>query len=189
MPDADNIGVSRKIEDKAERDRLKKIADKIKPSGFGFIVRTEAEGKSDKDLASDLEFLLRMWNEVQEKAKKLSAPAIVHQDLSLIYKTIRDVFGSDVHKMFIDSQAEYKKALDLCRLMSPRLKSRIALYDDPEPIFEHFSIKNELEQAAEAQGMAEVRRSSDDRSYGSFDDHRREYPASSSGAPASLTRS
>ncbi|HEY3298646.1 MAG TPA: Rne/Rng family ribonuclease [Armatimonadota bacterium] len=146
MPDADNIGISRKIEDKAERDRLKKISDKLKQPGFGFIVRTEAEGKTDKDLSSDFDLLLRMWKQIQEKAKATNAPAVVHQDLSLIYKMIRDVFGADVHKMFIDSQSEYKKALELCQLMSPRLKSRVTLYDDPEPIFEHFSVENELER-------------------------------------------
>lgn len=146
MPDADNIGISRKIEDKSERDRLKKIADKIKPAGFGFIVRTEAEGKTDKDLAQDMEFLLRMWKQILDKAKTTPPAGIIHQDLSLIYKTIRDVFGSDVHKMLIDSPDEYKKALELCQLLSPRLKSRIALYDDPEPIFEHFSVENELDR-------------------------------------------
>lgn len=146
MPDADNIGISRKIDDKNERDRLKKIADKIKTDGFGFIVRTEAEGKSDKELSGDLEFLLRMWRQIQETSKTCPAPGLVHQDLSLIYRTIRDVFGSDVHKMFIDSPVEHAKALDLVDLISPRQKSRVFLYDDAEPIFEHFAIENELDR-------------------------------------------
>lgn len=146
MPDADNIGISRKIEDKNERDRLKKIADKIKQPGFGFIVRTEAEGRNEKELAADLDVLLRMWRQIQERSKTVSAPGLIHQDLSLIYRTIRDVFGSDVHKMFIDSPADHKKALELATLISPRQKSRIVLYDEPEPIFEHFSIENELDR-------------------------------------------
>ena len=146
MPDADNIGISRKIEDRQERDRLKKIADKIKTPGFGFIVRTEAEGKNDRDLRNDLDFLLRMWSQIQERGKTVQAPGIVHQDLSLIYKTIRDVFGSDVHKMFIDSPVDYQKARELVELISPRQKSRIVLYDEPEPIFEHFSIENEIDR-------------------------------------------
>jgi ribonuclease G len=93
MPDADNIGISRKIEEGGERDRLKRIADNMKPLGYGVIVRTEAEGKSEVELRQDLEFLLRMWTQVQEKARKIRAPGLVHQDLSLIYKTIRDVFS------------------------------------------------------------------------------------------------
>ena len=84
MPDADNVGVSRKIESEAERHRLKKIADEFKPKGFGVIVRTEGEGASEAELREDLKFLLRMWNRVLEKAEDVPAPALVHQDLSLI---------------------------------------------------------------------------------------------------------
>ncbi|MFA6665341.1 MAG: Rne/Rng family ribonuclease [Armatimonadota bacterium] len=146
MPDAENIGVSRKVEDRAERDRLKKIAEKVKIPGFGVIVRTEAEGKSDRDIKGDMDFLLRMWRQIQEQAKTSSAPALVHQDLSLIYRTIRDVFGSGIQKMFIDSKKDYDKALDLVKLLSPRQKSRVNLYTGPEPIFEHFSIENEIDR-------------------------------------------
>lgn len=146
MPDSDNIGISRKIDDKQERDRLKAIADKIKPVGFGFIVRTEAEGKGERELRNDLDFLLRMWQQIQEKAKVTPAPGLIHQDLSLIYRTIRDVFGSDVRKMFIDSPVEYQKALEVVDLLSPKQRSKIVLYDDPEPIFEHFSIEAEIDR-------------------------------------------
>jgi ribonuclease G len=146
MPDADNIGISRKIDDKHERDRLKKIADAIKPMGFGFIVRTEAEGRGEKDIRHDLEFLLRMWQQVQARAKTTPAAGLVHQDLSLIYRTIRDVFGADVHRMFIDSRIEYERAIEVVELISPKQKSKLALYSDPEPIFERFSIENEIDR-------------------------------------------
>lgn len=146
MPDADNIGISRKIEDRQERDRLKKLSDKMRPAGFGFIVRTEAEFKTEMELHDDLDFLLRMWSQIQEKAKITPAPGLVHQDLSIIYRTIRDVFGSDVHKMFIDSPVDYEKAQELVQLISPRQKNRLIHYNDPEPIFEHFSIENEIDR-------------------------------------------
>ena len=145
MPDADNLGVSRKIESEGERDRLKKIGDNIRPLGFGLIIRTEAEGRSDAELRKDLEFLLRMWSQIQEKSTKVSAPGLVHQDLSLIYKTIRDVFGSDVNKMIIDSPVDYEKALELIDLISPRMRSRLVLYDESEPIFERFAVEAEIE--------------------------------------------
>ena len=145
MPDADNLGVSRKIESDSERDRLKKIGDNIRPLGFGLIIRTEAEGRSDAELRKDLEFLLRMWSQIQEKSTKISAPGLVHQDLSLIYKTIRDVFGSDVNKMIIDSPVDYEKALELIDLIMPRMRSRLVLYDEPEPIFERYAIEAEIE--------------------------------------------
>ncbi len=146
MPDADNIGISRKIDDSAERDRLKKIAEKIKPANCGMIVRTEAEGRGERDLRADVEFLTRMMVQIQDKARVTQAPGIVYRDLSLVFKTIRDVFGSSIQKMFIDSQSEYEKALDVVNLVAPKLKSRLALYDDPEPIFEHFSVENEIDR-------------------------------------------
>lgn len=146
MPESDNIGISRKIEESGERDRLKKIAENIRPLGFGLIVRTEAESKTEIDLKQDLEFLLRMWNQIQEKARKIPAPGLVHQDLSLIYKTIRDVFGGDITKMLIDSPVDYEKAIELIQLLSPKMKSRVQLYDESEPIFERFAIEGEIDR-------------------------------------------
>ncbi|MEN6357741.1 MAG: Rne/Rng family ribonuclease [Armatimonadota bacterium] len=147
MPEADNTGISRKIESEGERDRLKKIAESIKPLGFGMIVRTEAEGRGENELRGDLEMLMRMWNQIQEKSAKVAAPGLVHQDLSLIYKMIRDVFGSDVAKMIIDSPVDYEKAVELVELISPKMRSRLFLYDEPEPIFEHFGIESEIESS------------------------------------------
>ncbi len=145
MPESDNVGISRKIESENERDRLKKIADNMRPLGFGIIVRTEAEGRGEADLRKDLEFLLRMWSQIQEKAAKISAPGLVHQDLSLIYKTIRDVFGQDVSGMIIDSPVDYEKAIELIELISPKMRSRLQLYDEPEPIFERYAVETEIE--------------------------------------------
>lgn len=145
MPDSDNVGVSRKIESDSERDRLKRIGDNIRPLGVGIIVRTEAEGRNEAELRNDLEFLMRMWSQIQDKAAKVSAPGLVHQDLSLIYKTIRDVFGSEVNKMIIDSPVDYEKAIELIELISPKMRSRLFLYDEPEPIFERFAIDQEIE--------------------------------------------
>jgi ribonuclease G len=146
MPDADNIGISRKIDDKRERERLKKITEHIKPSGFGIIVRTEGEGGGERDLRNDLDFLLRMWEQIQDRAKTTPPPGLIHQDLSLTYRMIRDVFGADIRKMFVDSQTEYQKALETIDLISPRLRSKIVLYQDHEPIFERFSIENEIDR-------------------------------------------
>ncbi|MDH7600736.1 MAG: Rne/Rng family ribonuclease [Armatimonadota bacterium] len=145
MPDADHVGVSRKIEIDSERERLRKLAEMMKPPGFGLIVRTEAESRSEAELRKDLDFLMRMWNQIQEKAAKISAPGLVHQDLSLVYKTIRDSFSSDVSKMIIDSPVEYEKALELVELLSPKMKSRLHLYDEPEPIFERYGVEQEIE--------------------------------------------
>ncbi|MFQ3548348.1 MAG: Rne/Rng family ribonuclease [Armatimonadota bacterium] len=145
MPDSDNVGVSRKIEDESERDRLKKIVENIRPPGYGIIVRTESEGRPESELRQDLDFLMRMWCQIQEKASKINPPGIVHQDLSLIYKTIRDIFGSDISRMIIDSPVDYEKAMELLELISPKMKSKLHLYDDPEPIFERYAVDSEIE--------------------------------------------
>ncbi|HLV80496.1 MAG TPA: Rne/Rng family ribonuclease [Chthonomonadaceae bacterium] len=146
MPEADNLGVSRKIEDPKERDRLKKIGDKLREPGFGLIIRTEAEDKTEQELRQDMDFLLRTWKQVQETAKKVRAPALVQQDLTLLYKTIRDVFGSDVSKLVIDEPVEYEKANELLERLSPKLKGRIHLYDGAQPIFDHYQLEPEIER-------------------------------------------
>lgn len=146
MPESDSLGVSRKIADARERDRLKRIVEATKPSHFGVIIRTEAEGKTEQELRNDLEILLKLWSQVETQAKKTQAPGLVHQDLSLIYKTIRDVFGGDVTQMVIDSAEEYEKALELFDLMSPKLKNRVQRYTRPEPIFDHFGIETEIDR-------------------------------------------
>ncbi len=146
MPETENLGVSRRIDDSRERDRLRRIINACRPPNCGVIVRTEAEGKSEQDLRNDMEMLTRMWEQIQEQSARTKAPGLVHKDLSLIYKTLRDVFGSDVTRVLIDSREEHAKALELVEMMSPRLKSRIQFYDSPEPIFDHFGIETEIDR-------------------------------------------
>ncbi len=146
MPEGDNLGVSRKIEDPKERDRLKKIGDRLREPGFGMIIRTEAEEKTEQELKADWDFLMQNWRQVLEKSKKISAPALIQQDLTLLYKTIRDVFGSDVSKLVIDEPAEYEKANELLERISPNLRGRIHLYDGPVPIFDFYKIEQEMDR-------------------------------------------
>mgnify|MGYP002681558224 FL=1 len=146
MPDADNLGVSRRIDDARERDRLKRIINSSRPQGCGVIVRTEAEGKSEQELRNDLEMLIKLWDQIRQGAQKTKAPGIVHQDLSLLYKTIRDVLGSDVSRMVIDAKRDYDKAIELVELMSPKLKSRLQRYTKPEPLFDYYGIETEIDR-------------------------------------------
>jgi ribonuclease G len=146
MPDADNLGVSRRIDDVRERDRLKRIINSSRPQGCGVIVRTEAEGKSEQELRNDLEMLIKLWDQIRQGAQKTKAPGIVHQDLSLLYKTIRDVLGSDVSRMVIDAKRDYDKAIELVELMSPKLKSRLQRYTRPEPLFDYYGIETEIDR-------------------------------------------
>ncbi len=146
MPDANNLGVSRKVEDVKERDRLKKIGENIRVPGFGLIIRTEAEDKTEQELRQDMEFLIQNWRQIQENMRTMRAPALVFSDLTLLYKTIRDVFGSDVSKLTIDDPAEYEKAHELLDRISPNLKGRIHLYDGTQPIFDKYGLETEIER-------------------------------------------
>ena len=146
MPDANNLGVSRKIEEGKERDRLKKIVQKFKQQGLGVIVRTEAEGRGGVELRQDYEMLTETWREIQAKAKRTPAPALIHQDMGLVYKILRDAFGSDVGRLIIDSPADYARANEIIARLSPDLQDRIELYDSEKPIFEHFKIEDDIER-------------------------------------------
>jgi ribonuclease G len=147
MPEAGNVGVSRKIENAPERDRLKKIGERLREPGFGIILRTEAEDKSEHELQADKEFLMKLWRQIQETTRRVRAPALVHQDLTLIYKTLRDLFGSDVSRLLIDDPTEYRKANELLEMVSPKLRGRIHLYSGDTPLFDQFGVENEIERA------------------------------------------
>src|SRR5687768_11599031 len=103
MPDENSTGVSRKIDEPRERDRLKKIVESIRKPGYGLIVRTEAEDKTERELRQDLDFLERQWNEIKAKAAVTPAPNLVYADLTLLFRILRDAFGSDVDRLVLDS--------------------------------------------------------------------------------------
>jgi ribonuclease G len=146
MPDANNLGVSRKIDEAKERDRLKRIVERFRQPGFGIIVRTEAEGRQASDLYQDYQMLVETWQSVLGKAKTTPAPGLIHQDMSLIYTIIRDAFGSDVDRLVIDSPEDYAKAHEIIDRISPDLSDRIHLYDGEKPMFEHFKIEDDIER-------------------------------------------
>lgn len=146
MPEANNVGVSRKIEEARERDRLKRIVDKFRQSGFGIIVRTEAEGKKAFELYQDYLMLVDTWQQIQEDAKTTPAPGIIHQDMSLIYTIIRDAFGSDVDRLILDSPEDYARAHEIVNKISPELADRIHLYDGVKPMFEYYKIEDDIER-------------------------------------------
>ena len=140
------VGVSRKIEDPKERQRLRGIANSVRPDTYSLIVRTEAEGKSEEELRQDLTFLLDMARKLEEKEKRVSVPALVHGDLNLILRLIRDAFTRDVNRLVVDSQSAYENILELVAMISPGLKSRVFLYDEPMPIFHAYNVETEIER-------------------------------------------
>lgn len=146
MPTLDYIGISRRIENQAERDRLKAIAKKVRPRGMGLIVRTVAEGQDENELATDARLLLHMWERIRQRARRLSAPALLYKDYDLIYRLLRDILSEEVDKFVVDNKAEYHRALELAKSISPNLKGRIQLYTDEIPLFENRNLETEIQR-------------------------------------------
>jgi len=144
MPTYDHIGVSRKIENEEERDRLKQILTEIKPAGIGLIARTVCEGSNLDDLKADLDYLMRLWNKTNELAKKVSAPALLYEDLDLIYRTLRDFTNEDVKKIIVDNKGELLKIKEFVREFLPNANLKIELYEGELPIFDYYNIEIEL---------------------------------------------
>ncbi|MCL5676434.1 MAG: Rne/Rng family ribonuclease [Firmicutes bacterium] len=148
MPGVDYVGVSRRIEDEAKRERLRKLAESIKPEGSGLIVRTVAEGAEEEELSRDVEFLARLWERIQAKAKVAGAPAVLHKDLGLLLRVVRDAFSEDVDKLTIDSRQEYEKVLELLDLTAPELKPRVHYHSPQErSLFDAYGVEPEIEKA------------------------------------------
>ncbi|TWJ17599.1 Rne/Rng family ribonuclease [Geobacter argillaceus] len=147
MPTVDHVGISRRIEDEEERERLREIVDRIRPAGSGFIVRTVSEGKSEDDLLADLKYLLKLWEEVAKKKDNVHAPALIHSDLDVTQKVVRDILTESVDRIVVDSKPEYDKVVQFITTFMPKMKYSIELYDEEEPIFDNFGLEVEISRA------------------------------------------
>lgn len=146
MPLVKHIGISRRIREEEERDRLKAIIGKIRTSNIGVIVRTEGEDKGEEDFISDFNFLLGVWQRILKRANSLPAPSLLHRDLDLIFKTIRDLFTDDTGRLVIDSWEKYLQIIDFLEVSLPLLVPRVFLYDKKEPIFDAYGIEAGIEK-------------------------------------------
>ena len=144
MPDVDHIGVSRKILDEDERERLRGLIEVLKPQNFGFIIRTASEGCTEEELKRDIDYLLRLWENIQKKKEKISTPHLLYSDLDLALRSVRDLLGHDIDKLIIDSKDEYKKVVDFVNTFFPKLNYKIELYEGTEPIFDLDGIELEI---------------------------------------------
>jgi ribonuclease G len=149
VPDGDKIGVSRKISNWNEKRRLKDLARKIKPDGFGLIVRTEGDGKGDRELTRDLKDLLGTWKRLQKRAQKNNEPELLHKEMGMTSSLIRDLFTDDVHRLVVDSKHEYKLIQTYLKSTSPQLRECVEYYRDKRPIFDAFGVEQEIEKLSE----------------------------------------
>jgi len=148
IPNSSNLGISHRIEDEKERERLKKIIQSIRPKNVGLIIRTAAWGKEEEDFLADLDFLMRLWKKISRRVKKAKAPMLLHEDLSLTYRIIRDLFTEEVDEIIINSKSIYKNMLKFLQTLSiMELGPRVSLYSGEKPIFEEYGIEKEITKA------------------------------------------
>jgi ribonuclease G len=147
MPTVDHVGISRRIEDEDERERLREIVERIKPAGSGFIVRTVSEGKSEEDLASDLRYLTQLWSEIAGRKENAGVPSLVHSDLDVTQKVVRDILTDQVDRIVVDAKPEHDKIVQFITTFMPKMKYSIELYEEDEPIFDHYGLEVDISRA------------------------------------------
>ena len=148
MPTVNHIGVSRRIENEAERLRLKEILESIRPHGTGgFIVRTAGEERNEDEFRADLKYLTDVWEQIKRKAEKVSAPTAIHHDLDLVLRTIRDVLSPEFKSVWVDSVDQYQRIVEFLDQIQPNLVPRVRLFRREEPIFDEFGIEPEIAKA------------------------------------------
>ncbi len=151
MPQSNHVGVSQRIEDEAGRQRLKErvsaLAAEFGPGGY--IVRTAAEEADDEALRADIAFLHKLWNELGARAASESSGTLIHEDLPLVMRTMRDVVGAEVEKVRIDSRETFRKVARFAEKFIPELVPRIEHYAGERPIFDLYAIEDEIQRALE----------------------------------------
>ncbi|RJQ68770.1 MAG: Rne/Rng family ribonuclease [Desulfobacteraceae bacterium] len=145
MPGTDNRGISRKIEDEEERQRLKEIVQELKiPEGLGIIVRTAGHSCTKSQLAKDLSYLMRLWRNINNKSIREKAPAVLYKERSLAVRSIRDYFTSDVNEILIDDESVYQEVKNFVHIISPRHKHLVKHHANDKPIFSKFQLEDQI---------------------------------------------
>ncbi|MCR5221178.1 MAG: Rne/Rng family ribonuclease [bacterium] len=147
MPTVNHVGVSRRIENEQERERLRALATELRRPGGGFIVRTAAEGKGLEELAADAAYLTAIWDNIQRERKQKKSPCLLHPDLDITCRVLRDVLTEDVNRLIVDSEEELEKINQFLHTFMPKLEIATKLYSDAEPIFDAFGIEDEITRA------------------------------------------
>ncbi|MEH6604886.1 MAG: ribonuclease G [Pseudomonadales bacterium] len=152
MPGTDHIGVSQRIDEEEERERLRDIVaacrDELElPANFGYIIRTAAEGAAVEEISSDMAFLARLWQAVGDHRKQGAVPYAIHQDLPLAMRTIRDMMHEHVEKIRIDSKETYDKVKEFTHQFVPEAEGILEYYPGERPLFNLYSIEDEIQKA------------------------------------------
>ncbi len=145
MPNQKHIGVSRRIKNQAERERLSLIGKELCPPDMGIILRTVAEGKDRESIEDDICFLKKRWDRLQDRIEEADPLTLVHSDLELVLKLVRDLFSVDVDELLIDSLTEYNRIIDFFDFFPEELLKRISYYGESRPLLEEYGVEKEID--------------------------------------------
>jgi ribonuclease G len=148
-PSSRHIGISRRIESAAERARLRAAVQELGVAHGGFIVRTVCEGVSKREIQRDVSFLTRLWSSILKKSESSPPAALLYSDLDVALRIVRDLFSSDIERLWCDDAPTFTRVVEFVQNYMPRLRARAALYQASEPIFDHFAIEPQIERALE----------------------------------------
>ncbi|NLY43665.1 MAG: Rne/Rng family ribonuclease [Clostridiaceae bacterium] len=144
---ADYVGISKRITNEQERNRLREIAKSIQPKGMGLIVRTEGEEKGIQDLMQDLNLLLKLWNNIKAAEQSAQVPSLIHKDFDLLLRSVRDLFTYSIDKFVINNREQYTRVVELTDMLSPSLTSRVEYFSKDYPVFEYYKIENKIDKS------------------------------------------
>ena len=147
LPTVPSLGVSRRIQDPEERERLRDVLGELRADGSGLIVRTAGEGRGADDFKGDIAVLAGLWRAIEERARKSSAPSLLHQDHDLALRIVRDRLGEDFDQVLIDEEHTYDRVLGFAREVEPGLADRIELTEEGGRLFERFGVDSEIDAA------------------------------------------
>jgi ribonuclease G len=147
VPTVENLGISRRIADPEERERLRSILEEIATSDGGLIVRTAGEGRERADFISDLGYLCACWRQVQSVASEKSAPCLLHEDQDLVLRAVRDRFTDDFDELLVDGTETYERIVEFAADVAPWLEDRAKLFEDEGSLFDQLGIEREIDAA------------------------------------------
>ncbi|GBC63805.1 ribonuclease E/G [Desulfonema ishimotonii] len=147
MPASDHVGISRRIEEEEERERLRQMVTDLRTGKAGYIVRTAAEGVQPEKLAYEMGFLKNLWNTIRVRSRKNSAPTLLHQELTVSLRAVRDLLTHEAEQLVVDSRATYKAILSFLDTFMPSLKESVELYEGGEPLFDAYNLEGDISRA------------------------------------------
>jgi len=145
MPDMDKVGVSRKVEDEDQRQKMRQILDQLDlPDGFGFILRTAGMGQTKTEVKRDLAYLNRLWKDMERRRKAGNKPRLLYAESDLLTRSLRDILTSDIHEVIIDDVSALRRAARFMKIISPRRSTKLLHYDGGAPLFHAYGVEEQI---------------------------------------------